>query len=263
MLWPRTPRDFAALTLLIGIVAVIALFIIGPQDSKTGGAPTAPEKAPEPAPARETMASPSESLFDRPVEKQPASPESQPTKTWKAHELTPEEEKRWIETVKNHKTGDGKTVMEVLKYAEKMRPKKFKLAEIEAVYDGGSGEPDGVAISYFIGMKRQHDDEYSVIYGVKRTGNGIELDIAESAKALEGGQDSFLIWIDDEYENVYTEPQTDAKPADEAECDELTGRLIQATGATREHRRKSYFSDIRQLIDLRFGAKGFIPRLFP
>src|ERR1700730_10076099 len=39
----------------------------------------------------------------------------------KVHELPPAEEKRWVETVKTHKTLDGATVMEVLKHAEQMR----------------------------------------------------------------------------------------------------------------------------------------------
>jgi hypothetical protein len=38
-----------------------------------------------------------------------------PPTGWKAHELPPTEEQRWIETVKNHKTADGATVVEVLR----------------------------------------------------------------------------------------------------------------------------------------------------
>ncbi len=79
---------------------------------------------------------------------------AEPPTSWKAHELPPAEEKRWIETVKTHKTTDGATVMEVLKHAEQMRPKRFKLAAIEVGYNGASGEPDSVEISFFIGMKR-------------------------------------------------------------------------------------------------------------
>ncbi len=58
-----------------------------------------------------------------------------PPKDWKAHELSPAEEKRWIDAVKNHKTSDGATVMEVLKYPKKCGPsgsnsQRYKLVTI-------------------------------------------------------------------------------------------------------------------------------------
>ena len=38
--------------------------------------------------------------------------------------LSTQEEKRWIDAVKNHPTFDGATVLQVLQYAEKLRPSK-------------------------------------------------------------------------------------------------------------------------------------------
>jgi hypothetical protein len=94
------------------------------------------------------------------------------------HELPPAEEKRWVETVKTHKTLDGATVMEVLKHAEQMRHKRFKLAAIEVGYDGASGEPEAVVIIFFIGMKRL--DGYSIGYDIKRNGKEIQLSVPKN-----------------------------------------------------------------------------------
>jgi hypothetical protein len=140
-----------------------------------------------------------------------------PPKDWKAHELSPAEEKRWIDAVKNHKTSDGATVMEVLKYAEKMRPKRFKLAEIQIGYNY-SGEPDEVMISYFIGMKRLDGDDYTIGYEIKRNGKEIELSVPKNSvtddtpiNALEGGRDSFLLKIDQLYKDDCIDFETHAK----------------------------------------------------
>ncbi len=77
----------------------------------------------------------------------PYFPASALPKGWKANGLPGAEEKKWIEAVKHHETADGATVWQVLEHVQKMRPKKFKIGVAEAVYDGGSGEPDGVGIS--------------------------------------------------------------------------------------------------------------------
>lgn len=143
---------------------------------------------------------------------------AEPPKGWKAHELPPAEEKRWIETVETHKTTDGATVMEVLKHAEQMRPKRFKLAAIEIGYNGASGEPDAVMISYFIGMKRLDGDSFSIGYDIKRNGKEIELSVPKNPytddmpiNALEGGRDSFLLKIDEFYKDTCIDPDTNAK----------------------------------------------------
>ena|ERR1700730_4329987 len=121
---------------------------------------------------------------------------AEPPTSWKAHELPPAEEKRWIEMVDTHKTTDGATVMEVLKHAEEMRPKRFKRAAIEMGYNGASGEPDADVISYFIGMKRLDGDSYSIGYDIKLNGKEIQLSIPKNPatddtpiNALEGGRD--------------------------------------------------------------------------
>lgn len=141
-----------------------------------------------------------------------------PPMGWKAHELPPAEERRWIETVKNHKTHDGATVMEVLKHVEQMRPKRFKLAGIEVGYNGASGEPAGVMISYFIGMKRLDGDSYSIGYDINLNGKEIQLIVPKNPltddtpmNALEGGRDSFLLKIDELYKDTCIDSDTNAK----------------------------------------------------
>lgn len=140
-----------------------------------------------------------------------------PPAGWKAHALPPAEEKRWIETVKNHKTRDGTTVMEVLKHAEQMRSQRFKVAAIEVVYNS-SGEPDAVMIRYFIGMKRLDGDSYSFGYEIKRSGKDIRLNVPKYSNtddsdinALEGGRDSFLLKIDELYKDSCIDPDTYAE----------------------------------------------------
>ncbi|MGH6838101.1 MAG: hypothetical protein ACREDT_04740 [Methylocella sp.] len=143
---------------------------------------------------------------------------AEPPTRWKAHELPPAEEKRWIETVETHKTTDGATVMEVLKHAEQMRPKRFKLAAIQVGYNGASGEPDAVVISYFVGMKRLDGDSYSIGYDIKLNGKEIQLSVPRipatddtPINALEGGRDSFLLKVDEFYKDTCIDPDTNAK----------------------------------------------------
>ena len=76
----------------------------------------------------------------------------------KMHLLSPTEERKWVNAVKTHRTEDGATVEEVLRFAEKMRPKEFKSGQMGVGYNGGSGEPDSVGIDYWIGAKRLKDD---------------------------------------------------------------------------------------------------------
>jgi hypothetical protein len=142
-----------------------------------------------------------------------------PPKGWKAHELSPAEEKRWIDAVKNHKTSDGATVMEVLKYAEQMRPRRFKLGTIDVGYGGATGEPDGVGIGYFIGMKRLDGDSYTDLwYDIKLNGKEISVIVPKNPvtddtpiNSLEGGRDSFLLKIDQLYKDDCIDFETHAK----------------------------------------------------
>lgn len=141
-----------------------------------------------------------------------------PPVDWKAHGLPPAEEQRWIEAVKNHRTRDGTTVMEVLRHAEQMRPQRFKLAAIEVGYNGASSEPDAVMISYFIGMKRLDGDSYSIVYAITRSGKEIQLNVPKYSAtgdsdldALEGGRDSFLLKMDAFYKETCIDPDTYAE----------------------------------------------------
>jgi hypothetical protein len=97
-------------------------------------------------------------------------------------------------------------------------PKRFKLAAIEVGYNGASGEPDAVVISYFIGMKRLNGDSYSIGYDIKLKGKEIQLSVPKNPStddtpinALEGGRDSFLLEIDEFYKETCVDPDTKAK----------------------------------------------------
>jgi hypothetical protein len=130
-----------------------------------------------------------------------------PPQGWKARELSQADEKKWIEAVKQRKTADGATVWQVLQYAEKMRPKKFKAGVIEVGYDGGSGDPDGVGIGYWIGMKRLEGDSFTDLWYDIKTEKGIVNATPRQNKntsetiinAMELGRDNFLIYIDKMY----------------------------------------------------------------
>jgi hypothetical protein len=74
--------------------------------------------------------------------------------------LPSREERHWIDAVKNHRTMDGATVLQVLQYAEQLRPSEFKFEFNGVGYNGATGAPDGVSISYWIGAKRLKDDYF-------------------------------------------------------------------------------------------------------
>ena len=133
--------------------------------------------------------------------------------------LSTQEEKRWIDAVKNHPTFDGATVLQVLQYAEKLRPSKFKIGSIDVGYGGGDGEPDGVAVGYWIGQKRLAGDSYiGLWYDIKREGASLKVTPAKNdmtdetiVKALEGGRDNFLLYIDKMYEKTCIDSETKAR----------------------------------------------------
>ncbi|MBI3229878.1 MAG: hypothetical protein HYZ45_06780 [Burkholderiales bacterium] len=117
---------------------------------------------------------------------------------WKPKLLSRADEARWIQTIKMHKASDGATVAEVLSYVEHMRPRQFKVSEISIGYNGATGEPDTVSISYWIGRKRSADDAF-VDLGYNMTRDGKIKAVSEEAttlKALEQGRESFLREID-------------------------------------------------------------------
>jgi hypothetical protein len=133
--------------------------------------------------------------------------------------LPPGEEARWIEAVKHHPTLDGATVLQVLQYAQKMRPEKFKFEFSGVGYDGASGEPDSVGVNYWIGAKRLRDDSFvDLAYGVERVGQNLKVSEPNSANlrdttvhALESGRDSFLLYIDKMYNETCIDLETRAK----------------------------------------------------
>lgn len=128
--------------------------------------------------------------------------------------LSPAVEAKWISTVKHHKTHDGATVAEVLAYAAKLRPGKFKVGEIGVGYNGATGEPDTVYIGYWIGAKRLPDDAFADLgYAMTRDGQ-VKPVPSEKAMttALEGGRDSFLQAVDDAY-TADCRPDPDDQPS--------------------------------------------------
>src|SRR4051794_29982258 len=76
---------------------------------------------------------------------------------WKAKVLPKDEEARWVDAVKEHKTLEGTTVSEVLQFVEKLRPRELKVGEIAAGYNT-TGNPGGVTVCFWIGLKRLPDD---------------------------------------------------------------------------------------------------------
>lgn len=72
--------------------------------------------------------------------------------------LSDMEEKELIKKVESQMTADGASVLDVLRYVEKMRPEEFKISEKSVLYSD-SGEPS-VNFCYWIGAKRLEGDQY-------------------------------------------------------------------------------------------------------
>lgn len=110
-------------------------------------------------------------------------------------------ETNWINAVKHHRTQDGSTVAEVLAYAQKMRPKEFKVGSFDIGYSGADGEPSSVAIGYWLGVRRLADDSYADLgYNMSRDGQIEPVRNEEiMTTALEGGRDQFIHAVDDAY----------------------------------------------------------------
>ncbi|MGZ9724260.1 hypothetical protein [Rhizobium miluonense] len=133
--------------------------------------------------------------------------------------LAAKEEKRWVSAVESHQTMDGATVLQVLQHAAKLRPTKFKFELNDVGYNGESGEPVGVGISYWIGAKRLKDDYYvDLFYDIEPDGANLKVVVPQTQftqdtiiEALEGGRDSFLLYIDKMYTTECIAPETKAK----------------------------------------------------
>lgn len=126
---------------------------------------------------------------------------------WKAEKMTPGEERAWISALKSHRTRDGSTVLEALRFAEQMRPKAFKVRTFDVGYNGATGAADSVGVGYFIGLKRTPGDQFSAFFLARRTDGKLSLSVAKNdsgiqtaAEAIESGRDGLLRFIDEEYE---------------------------------------------------------------
>ncbi|PCE29899.1 hypothetical protein BZL54_24120 [Burkholderia ubonensis subsp. mesacidophila] len=113
-------------------------------------------------------------------------------------------ESKWIQAVKQHRTKDGATVSDVLAYAEKMRPEKFKVGRFDIGYNGATGAAQSVTITYWIGTLRSSDDAFVDLgYAMSPDGRVMPVPSAEHlAVALEGGRKAFLRAVDKTYLEV-------------------------------------------------------------
>lgn len=119
------------------------------------------------------------------------------------------------------KTDDGSTVMDTLRYAERMRPERFKLAGPFEFEYSDDGELDEVNVCFFTGMKRLPDDTYcSLTWEVSKDHKSLvplpertheNLMRYSTMYALMGGRDTFLREIDDIYDQYCIDSKTGAK----------------------------------------------------
>jgi hypothetical protein len=77
--------------------------------------------------------------------------------------LSEPEERNLIETWKSQKAADGATFLDVLKFAQSMRPKQFKYGDIEVNY----GSAPGIGVQYYIGAKRLDGDAFNLFFETK------------------------------------------------------------------------------------------------
>jgi hypothetical protein len=126
--------------------------------------------------------------------------------------LSAREEGEWVNAVKSHKTDDdGATVLEVLQFVQRLRPKEFKIGAIEVGYNGATGLPDVVGVDYWIGLKRLQDDAYvNLGFDVKKSKAGFDIKpfTWPLSLALQKGRDAFLAAVDEEYQGECIDPDT-------------------------------------------------------
>ncbi|MGY6127021.1 hypothetical protein ACW9YV_16475 (plasmid) [Paraburkholderia strydomiana] len=105
-------------------------------------------------------------------------------------------------TVKHHRTKDGATVAEVLAFAEKMRPRRFKAGQFDVAYNGATGTSETVTIGYWIGAKRSPDDAFADPgYHISSAGKVMPMPPEKVfTTALEKGRDAFLQAVDETYQ---------------------------------------------------------------
>lgn len=129
----------------------------------------------------------------------------------KAKTLSPQDELKWINAVERHKTDDGAAVLAVLQFVQHVRPTEIKFGNFDVAYNGATGLPEAVVISYWLGMKRLPDDGYiNLSFNVNTSSPG--LDIKPTAwpfsSALQKGRDAFLAAVDEEYEDECIDAET-------------------------------------------------------
>jgi hypothetical protein len=125
--------------------------------------------------------------------------------------LSSQEEREWVNAVKTHKTDDGASVLEVLRFVQHMRPREFKFGAIEVGYNGATGLPDVVGVDYWLGLKSLPDDAYvNLGFDVQKTKSGFDIKPVgwPFSQALQKGRDAFLAAVDEEYEGECIDPET-------------------------------------------------------
>jgi hypothetical protein len=125
--------------------------------------------------------------------------------------LPAQEERKWVNAVKTHKTDDGASVLEVLQFVQHMRPREFKFGAIEVGYNGATGLPDVVGVDYWLGSKRLPGDAYvNLGFDVRKTESSFDIKPVgwPFSLALQKGRDAFLAAVDEEYEGECIDPET-------------------------------------------------------
>lgn len=130
------------------------------------------------------------------------------TAEFKAQPLEAAEEKRIIEAAQSQKADDGATVLQVLQYAEKLRPKEFKLAGFEMLYSN-DGKPSTVGVCYWVGAKRLEGDQYcDIAYELSADRNSFKPSVGAATpeeqreltvSKVRRGRDAFLKEVDNRY----------------------------------------------------------------
>ena len=123
----------------------------------------------------------------------------------------------WVAAVQGVKTDDGTTVLQVLRYAEKLRSGKFKMGDFGVAYNGATGEPQTVAIGFWIGTKREPGDAFSILFDVNNENGKIVVLRPKTqyggtaAEAVISGRDGLLRFIDEQYEENCIDNENGAK----------------------------------------------------
>lgn len=123
-----------------------------------------------------------------------------------ADPISDAEETKLVDAIRATKTADGSTVGAVLKDAERLRSKKFKLAEISSSYDAQRNYI-GFSICFFIGAERSKGDDYcdirlnvdrkTLVVGLREGSADKQYD--RETRALLEGRTAFLAAVDARY----------------------------------------------------------------